>query len=146
MSTDIVLRAGLREHLPRMLARLRLLPPLPERDKAIALAESVERHWNEYGNNETRKSHVLGLALFVGEVEHLARIDLQIASDAARRARQAEGGRNKAAPDWHAACVSAAHAMLATGTSPRDLTSKLARRFGRDRTAVLTVLKKAGVK
>lgn len=140
------LKVSLRDHLPRMLTRLELMPDSPERDRAQALVRFVQGHWEQYTSNEQRKTQVLGCALFVGEVEHLARMDDQLEADRERKARQAEGGRNKGSPDWHAKCLSAAEAMLSTGTQPHELASKLARRFQKDRKTVSALLRKAGVK
>lgn len=140
------LRVPMRKHLRRMLSRLDQLPPSPERDRAIELAKFVSSHWDQYASHEARKTQLLGCALIVGEVEHLARLDEQLARDRMRVHRQSAAGKNKPEPDWHAKCVSAAHALLATDTPKRNLTGKLTLRFGKDRKAIDAVLKKAGVK
>ncbi|MCD7097184.1 hypothetical protein [Stenotrophomonas sp. MMGLT7] len=141
-----VMRVSLRDHLPRMRSRLELLPAIPERQRAIDLVDFIESHWEQYGNMDQRKTQILGCALFVGEVEHLVRIDALLAADHDRRQRQAAGGKNKSVPMWHSRCVSMARSYLATGTERHELAGKLSRNFHRDPKTIRAVLKKAGIR
>lgn len=65
--------------------------------------------------------------------------------------RRSSGGQEGAkvrrakAAKWHAECEAAAKEWLAVHRSPSGLTSAMVKRFGRDRTTVARVLRKAGV-
>lgn len=131
--------------LPRLLSRVRLLPESAERDRTEQGILFSIAHWDQY-NNEHKKLHVLGYSLFVGELEHQARLDNLLEANASRREGNARGGKNKRAPEWHERCISYAGSLLATGKQRHELSGILAERFKRDRTSIDRVLKKAGVK